>query len=164
MGLTAYCKKWPIVEIWQTRDEVTGATLPWWHPAFSLRWYRLLPTGASFSRLCDHKTPAAAKDKLRPASFRAQFPINRVKEGLAVNGEHWFLSKASHFLSSYNKSFSAWLPGSPYTVHLIKSPICELGHILFSCLEIPVAASLKLAFSDSWLWVCSLLPHYTKII
>ena len=52
---------------------------------------------------------------------RAQLPINRVKEGLTVKGEHWLLSKASHFLSSYNKSFSAWLTFSlllPYTLSL----------------------------------------------
>ena len=173
-GLIQHCKKWPIIAIWQTRDEVTGTTLPWWHPAFSLRRYPDFPCWCQFLKtmwppdrktpLCDHKTPAAAPDKLRPSPFGAQFPINGVKEGLAVNGEHWFLSKASHFLSSYNKSLSAWMPGSPYTIHLIKSPICEFGHILFPCLEIPGAASLKLAFSDSKLWVCSLLPHCTKIV
>ena len=66
-----------------------------------------------------------AKDKLRTPSFRAQFSTNRVYEQLAVKGEHWFLSKASHFFSSCNKSFSARLPSSLFFSHARLTMSCD---------------------------------------
>ena len=57
-----------------------------------------------------------AKDKLRPPAFRAQFPTIR---RLAVKGGHWFLSKASHFLSSIINLSLPECPGRSLFLHAL---------------------------------------------
>ena len=81
---------WPIVVAWQTRDEVTVATLPWWHPVFFLTviscFSQPVPVSQGYVTTQVWDTSSSmitrpqlqAKDKLRPPPFGSQFPIYKL--------------------------------------------------------------------------------------